>query len=710
MKMDNKVQKKVLVTGAAGFIGSHLSRRLVGDGYSVVGVDNLNLYYSPKQKLLNIEDLFPADNFYFVLGDVTRKGFLDSLFKRYRFDYVVHLAARAGVRPSIEKPLWYKEANISGTVNLLELAKQYHIKNFVFASSSSVYGEREELPFSEDQSVDFPVSPYAASKKSGELFAYTYSYLTGLPVTCLRFFTVYGPGNRPDMAMYLFVDGIFKDKPIIKYGDGRTKRSYTYIDDIVNGIILALNKPQSYTIINLGGSQTVELNELIDTLEDVCGKKVNIKQLSRPAGDVAITYADNKKAEVELEWKPRVSFRDGCTKLVEWYREHGKNKDKKINLAGITKKVLVFTLNYEPYMSGAEMAIKEVSKRIDHYNFDIITLRHNDDQPAKEEQGHITIHRVSSGSSLGKLLFPWLALVRALKLKSNNYDIVWGMMASYAGLAAMLFHKMTKGNKFLLSLQRGESESYILKKTWFWYPIYRMIFSSADQIQATAPWHIRRAKAKGYRGEVKIIPNGVGISNWQAVYSEEEKNKLKTDVGWGKTDRILITSAGPIDFYGADDAISALKYLDDNFKLLIINSGVDEQKLYSLASQLELADRVKFISHEDANQLAAYLKMSDVFIRPLKNRGLAGFILEAMLCKVPVVASDVQGINDLVIHKNTGLLSQASNPQSIASQIKEILSNSDLRDSLVINAFSIVSREYDWEMAAEGMKEVFENM
>ncbi len=704
------VKKTVLVTGAAGFIGSHLSRRLVKDGYNVIGLDNLNLYYSPRQKLLNIADLLEKNNFTFVLGDVIKKGFLDSLFKQYRFDYVVHLAARAGVRPSIEKPLWYKEANISGTVNLLELAKQFHIKNFIFASSSSVYGEREEVPFSEEQNVDFPVSPYAASKKSGELFAYTYSYLVNVPVTCLRFFTVYGPNNRPDMAMYKFVAGIDSGQQIIRYGDGTTMRSYTYIDDIVDGIVKALNKPQSYTILNLGGAQTVELNELIKTLEDVCGKEAKIKQLPKPAGDVTITYADNSKAEAELGWQPQVSFREGCTKLVAWYREHKKNKDKELNLPGITKKILVFTLNYEPYMSGAEMAIREVSKRMDHYNFDIITLRQNDDQPVQEKQGHITIYRVSSGSRAGKLLFPWLALLKALQLKSNNYDIVWGMMASYAGLTAVLFHKLVKENKFLLSLQRGESEGYILRKTWFWYPWYRMIFRGSDQIQATAPWHTARARSKGYRGEIKIIPNGVGITNWQAHHNKEEAGELKKGLGLAATDTVLITNAGPTDYYGADDVVRALTYLDDKVKLLIINSGVSEQEFYSLAQELKVADRVKFISYQDANQLTAYLQMSDIFIRPLRSRGLAGLILEAMLCGTPVVASDVLGVNNLVIHENTGMLCQPSDPQNIAQQVKEILSNNDLRNSLVTNAAAIVSREYDWEMVAEGMKEIFETI
>lgn len=316
--------QKILVTGGAGFIGSHLTRRLLELGYHVVCVDDLNDYYSPKIKRKNIAPFLKEKNFRFYKGDICDYDRLLEIFKHEKFDIVAHLAAWAGVRPSIANPYLYEKVNIGGTLNLLDLAAKYKIENFVFASSSSVYGNNKKIPFSESDPVDNPISPYAATKKSCELLAATYHNLYGLPCTGLRYFTVYGPSGRPDMAPFLFTDAIFRGKPIKKFGNGTSKRDYTYIDDIVGGTVAALRKNFPFEIINLGNSEPVELNYFISLIERLLGKKAKIKQMPRQPGDVEITYADISKAKKLLSWQPKVKIEEGMNVFIEWYKENRK--------------------------------------------------------------------------------------------------------------------------------------------------------------------------------------------------------------------------------------------------------------------------------------------------------------------------------------------------------------------------------------------------
>ncbi len=311
----------ILVTGGAGFIGSHVCDKLLALGNKVVCVDNLNNYYSPMRKIKNIQHNFDNKNFEFINLDIQHKDQLEEIFKEHKIERICHLAARAGVRPSIEKPLWYRDTNVTGTLNLLELAKVFDVHNFVFASSSSVYGNNQRIPFREEDPVDFPISPYAASKKACELFCYTYSHLCDINVTCLRFFTCYGPRGRPEMAPYLFTDRISKGLPIKKFGDGTTKRDYTFIADIVEGIIKALERPFKFEIINLGNNTPVELNYFIKVIEDAVGKKAIIEPHPMQKGDVQITFADISKAKGLLDYEPKTSIEEGMKKFVEWYKK-----------------------------------------------------------------------------------------------------------------------------------------------------------------------------------------------------------------------------------------------------------------------------------------------------------------------------------------------------------------------------------------------------
>ncbi len=311
---------RYLVTGGAGFIGSHLCERLIEEGHDVVCLDNFNDYYDPKVKRQNIAGLKDHVRFRLVEGDILDEPSVHSLFESCLFDVVIHLAARAGVRPSIEQPMLYQKVNIEGTMQLLEAAVNNGVGRFVMASSSSIYGNNEKVPFSEDDSVDHPISPYAATKKACELIGYTYHKLYDLPVSCLRFFTVYGPRQRPDMAIHKFTRLITDGKTIPVFGDGSSRRDYTYIDDIIQGICQTIERCKSYHIYNLGEAQTISLLDLIRLIEEHLGMKAVIDWQNDQPGDVRITYADIGRAVSELGYNPHTKIRDGIPRFIEWFR------------------------------------------------------------------------------------------------------------------------------------------------------------------------------------------------------------------------------------------------------------------------------------------------------------------------------------------------------------------------------------------------------
>ncbi len=311
----------ILVTGCAGFIGSHVADALLQRGDSVIGVDNLNDYYSPAWKQQNL-DRIEHDNFSFYKVDIRDKTALNEVFEQEEIDVVVHLAARAGVRPSIQQPQLYYEVNVMGTLNILELMHKHGIDRLVAASSSSVYGNQHKTPFSETDPCNEPISPYAATKKSLEMLCHTYAHLHDIQTSCLRFFTVYGPNGRSDMAPYLFTKAILTGGEITKFGDGTSKRDYTYIDDIVTGVLGAIDNPQPFEIYNLGNNTPVTLNHFLDLLQDIIGKEANITQYPEQPGDVDMTYADIDKAQRDLGYEPRTSFRKGLEQFVAWFRTH----------------------------------------------------------------------------------------------------------------------------------------------------------------------------------------------------------------------------------------------------------------------------------------------------------------------------------------------------------------------------------------------------
>lgn len=310
----------ILITGGAGFIGSTLADKLLKiESNNVIVIDNFNDYYSPKLKEKNIKHNLDNKNYKLYRGDICDKNLLSKIFEENQIDVVVHIAASAGVRPSIENPLSYVKNNIEGTVNIVEVMKRKNVQRIVFASSSSIYGNCKEEIFSEDLKVSEPISPYAASKSACEQFLYTYSKLFDIQVVALRFFTVFGPRQRPDLAIRKFIDLIKENKPIPVYGDGTTIRDYTYVDDIVDGIISAINYNDTpYEIINLGGGAPVSLNQMIETIEKVLNKKATIEHLPMQPGDVSKTAADITKAKKLLNYNPKTSFKEGIIKFIEW--------------------------------------------------------------------------------------------------------------------------------------------------------------------------------------------------------------------------------------------------------------------------------------------------------------------------------------------------------------------------------------------------------
>ncbi len=314
----------ILITGVAGFIGSHLAENLIKD-HKIIGIDNFCDYYSPETKNSNISKLTSLDNFKLYKIDIRSMSEVEKCFEIESIDLVVHLAAMAGVRPSIVDPVLYTEVNINGTVNLLEACKKNNIKKFIFASSSSVYGNNKTVPFSEDDIVDFPISPYASTKKAGELICHTYHHLEEMSIACLRFFTVYGPRQRPDLAIHKFMNKIINNEPIQVFGDGTTKRDYTYIDDIIDGISKTINYVGNnefvYDIFNLGESQTISLSEMIDTIEEVIGKKAIKEIMPMQAGDVEQTYANISKSKRLLGYNPSMNFEEGIERFYNWYKE-----------------------------------------------------------------------------------------------------------------------------------------------------------------------------------------------------------------------------------------------------------------------------------------------------------------------------------------------------------------------------------------------------
>jgi len=314
--------RQFLITGAAGFIGSHLGEALLDKGAMVIGVDNFDPFYAEQIKRNNIQPMLRNRNFRFYEESILHVEKMKKIFRKHRVTHIVHLAAKAGVRPSIQHPVAYQKSNVEGTAKILDLAKEFGVKKITFASSSSVYGNNKKVPFSESDNVDFPISPYAATKKAGELLCYTYHHLYGMDITALRFFTVYGPRQRPEMAIHKFTRLIDRGKPIEVYGYGKPQRDFTYIDDIIQGILKTVDNLNGFEIINLGESHTIATNELISLIEKALGKKAIRRELPMQPGDVEKTWADVSALKKDYGYNPNTPVEEGIRNFVQWYKSY----------------------------------------------------------------------------------------------------------------------------------------------------------------------------------------------------------------------------------------------------------------------------------------------------------------------------------------------------------------------------------------------------
>ncbi len=312
----------ILVTGGAGFIGSHVCESLLRENHAVICIDNFDDFYDPNIKERNIRACIAHQSFRLIRNDILNYEALSRVFRSQSIDAVIHLAARAGVRPSIQNPVLYQRVNIEGTMNILEALKEFSIKKFIMASSSSVYGNSEKVPYTETDSVDNAISPYAATKKACEVLAYTYHHLYNIDTFCLRFFTVYGPRQRPEMAIHNFTRAIRQGDRVKLFGDGTSQRDYTYIDDITDGVLKCLNHFGGYEILNLGESQTTTLKDLVKLIEDEAGLKAKIQWLPKQAGDVQITFADISKAKKLIGYNPKTQIKAGIKNFVQWHRDN----------------------------------------------------------------------------------------------------------------------------------------------------------------------------------------------------------------------------------------------------------------------------------------------------------------------------------------------------------------------------------------------------
>jgi len=315
-------QHTILVTGSAGFIGFHLSKQLLENGHAVLGVDNLNPYYDVNLKRARLEILKPYDSFRFFSADIQDYEALKDIFKKHRVTKICNLAAQAGVRHSLKDPFSYQKSNLQGFLNILELARKYRVDNLVYASSSSVYGKNKKIPYRIEDRVDHPISLYAATKKSNELMAHAYSHLFDIPCTGLRYFTVYGPWGRPDMALFLFTDAILNNRPITVYNHGHMRRDFTYIDDIVDGTVRALDRPVPYDLFNLGNSDSVGLMDFIRVIEEELGQEAEKEMMPLQPGDVPETVADIQRSRECLGFSPSTPLRAGIRAFLMWYRDY----------------------------------------------------------------------------------------------------------------------------------------------------------------------------------------------------------------------------------------------------------------------------------------------------------------------------------------------------------------------------------------------------
>jgi len=371
-------------------------------------------------------------------------------------------------------------------------------------------------------------------------------------------------------------------------------------------------------------------------------------------------------------------------------------------------KILIFSLAYPPFIGGAELAVKEITDRLTDIEFEMVTANLDGKQPVSEKVGNIQVYRLGKGK-LSKYFFPWLAFKKAKELyPQKKYDAVWSIMANQAGIAALMFKKKFPRVKYLLTLQEGDSLKRIWSRTWFMRKTYKEIYTKADSIQAISSYLAKRAKKYGYQGEVKIIPNGVDLEKFKKDFNQEELFNLRKELGLNPTDKVLVTASRLVFKNGVDTLIKAIKNLQ--IKVLILGQGNLETKLKALAQELGVKDRVLFLGHISQKDLPKYLRISDIFVRTSRSEGLGSAFLEAMAANLPVIGTEVGGIPDFLCHQENGLFCEVDNPSDLATKIKMLLEDNNLRQKIINNAKQLVNQNYDWAQISSSMDKIFSQL
>jgi glycosyltransferase involved in cell wall biosynthesis len=364
------------------------------------------------------------------------------------------------------------------------------------------------------------------------------------------------------------------------------------------------------------------------------------------------------------------------------------------------KRVVLFSITYHPFIGGAEIAIKEFTQRLNEYEFDLFTAKFDADLPNEERIGNINVHRVGSGRRLDKWLYPFRASRLAQKLhKEKPYQIVHAIMATYAGLAALLFKKKVPSIPYLLTLQSGDSDLFIWLRTWFWYPVYRQIYTKANHITAISNWLKERARKYGYKRDIEVVPNGVNVAQFSKEISRDKRASIRENWDAKENDFVIITTSRLVYKNGVDVLVGAMKHLPESVRLIIVGTGKDEEKLKNQSK--EYGDRVIFLGHVDHHQLPQLLKASDVFVRASRTEGLGVSFFEAMAAELPVIATPVGGIVDFIKDKDTGMFSEVNNSNSLANSIRMIMQDNNLRQNIKNKAEELVKRRYDWNIISE---------
>lgn len=721
--------KKVLITGTSGFIGFHLARRMLSEGWAVVGIDCITDYYDVRMKYARKQILEKSSKFKFYKVNIVNYDKLKEIFENEKPDLIVHLAAQAGVRYSLINPWAYAESNYIGTLNIFEAARTFGIKKVLYASSSSVYGANKEMPFSEDQKVDMPMSMYAVSKRANELLAYSYHNLSGMDAIGLRFFTVYGEYGRPDLALFKFAKNIIQGKEIMLFNNGEMTRNFTYVSDILDGILGIIKKDiKGYKIYNLGGPDSTSLKKFVHLIEKNLGIKAKIKLMPIQSGDVPATIADTSKANRDFGFKPKVKIEDGVKIFIDWFL---KNQDWLVGLeeekitefsSSVTRKlfedtsnIAVFSLAYFPFEGGAEIALREFIKRMP-FGFKIFTNKFDLTWNHEEENSGASVFRVGSGRAgnyygrnFEKILYVFRAWRKAEKEhRKRPFDAIWGMMASYGGFAALLFKLRHPKIPFILTLQEGDSEAHILRRVGVFYPLWKMIFKKADKIQVISSYLGEFAKKHGAKSEIKIIPNGV---DFEVFKKDFDAPKQLFNV------KRVITTSRLVHKNGIDILIRAfakLKELEKNSKmkyvLEIAGSGPEEGNLKQLAKDLGVADLIIFKGYMEYSKIPDFLRDAYVFVRPSRSEGLGSSFLEAMALGLPIIAPRVGGIADFLRDGENGLEMIPENENDLANKLSLILRDINLREDLSRKAFKYVWGKYDWNNLRAEMKDFISSL